>query len=208
MNVEIEQWISRVVQNDDSRAFRCLFNNYYDKLLKIAQYFVHSDVLAEEIVVDVFVNLWKNRKKLSEVEKLDHYLFSAVKRKSIDYLRKIKKDKTIHLDERYELSIHTDTNPEKKVLYKEFESVVNAAILMLPAKRQLIYKMVKEDGLKYREVADLLEVTEKTVEFHMGQAFKDIRQNLHKYLSSKDIRSYLDKLAMVGIIFTLHFFQF
>lgn len=199
MNVEIKQWISKVAEEDDARAFRGLFNNYYDRLLKIAHYFVHSDVLSEEIVVDVFVNLWKNRHHLLEIEKLDHYLFSAVKRKSIDYLRKKKKERSLPLDESYELSIRTDTNPEKQVLYKEFESVVNAAILILPSKRQLIYKMVKEDGLKYKEVADLLEVTEKTVEFHMGQAFKDIRQELHKYLSSRDIREHLSKLAMVAV---------
>lgn len=204
MNIEINQWISKVAEQDDSRAFRSIFNNYHDRLLKIAQYFVHSDVLAEEIVVDVFVSLWKNRHQLLEIEKLDHYLFSAVKRKSIDYLRKKKKDRSIPLEEAYELNIRTDTNPEKQVLYKEFESVVNAAILILPSKRQLIYKMVKEDGLKYKEVAELLEVTEKTVEFHMGQAFKDIRQELHKYLTSRDIREHLTKLAMVAALLVMN----
>ncbi|MFY0650574.1 MAG: RNA polymerase sigma-70 factor [Cyclobacteriaceae bacterium] len=200
MNTEIKIWISKVAEEDDSRSFRLLFNNYYDRLLKIAQYFVKSDVLSEEIVVDVFVSTWKNRHKLLEIEKLDHFLFSAVKRKSIDYLRKLKREKTIPIDNSYENTFKSESNPESEVLYKEFESVVNAAILMLPPKRQLIYRMIKEDGLKYREVSELLEVSEKTVEFHIGQALKDLRGQLHKYLSSKEIKNHLNKLASTIIV--------
>lgn len=205
MSNELPKIIKRIARKSDTRAFRRLFDLYNDRLLKIAQYFIKSNVLAEEIVSDVFVSIWKNREKLTEVEKLDYYLFTSVKRKCIDSVRKSKRDKTVPMDAMTEHTIKTDVHPDSEMLYREFEAVVNSSISLLPPKTQLIYKMVKEDSMKYKEVAELLDITEKTVEYHIGQAFKSIRQDIHKYQSMDKSATHLQRLAVFIATVGIHF---
>lgn len=200
MSKNLPEIIRRIARKSDTRAFRMLFDLYNDRLLKIALYFIRSQVVAEEIVADVFVSIWRNREKLTEVEKLDYYLFTSVKRKCIDSVRKNKRDKTVPMDALMEQTIKTDVHPDSEMLYLEFEAVVNSAISLLPPKTQLIYKMVKEDSLKYKEVSDLLDITEKTVEYHIGQAFKGIRQDIHKYQTSGQQVGTMFKLATLGAV--------
>ncbi|MEP1778983.1 RNA polymerase sigma-70 factor [Reichenbachiella sp.] len=200
MSSELERIIKQIALKSDTRAFRQLFDLYNDRLLKIAQYYVKREVLAEEIVADVFVNVWKNRQKLIDVDKLDYYLFTLVKRRSIDYIRKAQKEFTIPMNAVHEETIKTDLHPESEMLYQEFEAVVNMSISLMPPKTQLIYKMVKEDGLKYKHVAEILDITDKTVEYHIGQALKNIRQHIYKYQSSDNRSDFLHKLASLGAI--------
>lgn len=199
MSSELPRIIKLIVQKNDGRAFRHLFDLYNDKLLKIALYFVKSHVLAEEIVADVFISIWKNRDRLTEVEKLDYYLFTSTKRKCIDSIRKTNRDRTIPMDTLHEQTIKTDFYPDSEMLYLEFEAVVNSSINLLSPKTQLIYKMVKEDNLKYKDVANLLDLSEKAIEYHIGKALKSIRQDIHKYQKTDKSTASMNKLATIVI---------
>lgn len=175
----------KIANENDQQSFRQFFNYYYEKLFRVAFHFVKSDYIAEEVISELFINLWKKRSDLVNIRNIDTFLYYSAKNRSIDYLRKLKKSKVVPIELASEKCSPSTTDPEALMIEDEFRSKVNASILSLPPKCQLIYRMVKEDGLKYGEVADLLEISIKTVEFHMGNALKKLRKDLNEYISEK-----------------------
>ena len=185
----------KIAKENDHQSFRQLFNYYYEKLFRVAFHFVKSDYIAEEVISELFINLWKKRNDLVDIRNIDTFLYYSTKNKSIDYLRKIKRSKVVPIELAGEKS-SAGTDPEAIMIEDEFRSKVNASILSLPPKCQLIYRMVKEDGLKYSEVADLLEISIKTVEFHMGNALKKLRKDLSEYISAKQEKNGFGKTGI------------
>lgn len=153
----------RIALHSDQSAYKELYLLFYKPLLQFGYSFVRSHEMAEEIVSDVFVNLWKKRAQITDIQNLRLYLFVSTKNTALNYLRSQKKP--LLQAEQYQVqlqSIYFD--PERLMITAEMVNRVQAAIRKLPPRCQLIFKLVKEDGLKYREVAELLSLSVKTVE--------------------------------------------
>jgi len=159
---------------DDAQAYKQLFLLFYPSLVPFAVSMIRSKEVAEEIVSDVFVKIWQRRHQLDKVENLPFYLFTAVKNKCISRLNDPRQKAQINIHEiTFEFrSIYHD--PEQKMISAEMISQIHAAIQDLPPRCQLIFKLVKEEGFKYKEVAELLQISVKTVENQMSLAFKKI----------------------------------
>lgn len=171
-----------IAKYDDQGSFEILFKQFYPKMLSFTQTIVNSREGAEEIVEDVFINLWKNRKTLSAIKTINHYLFTSAKNASLNYLIKNKKQACLSLDE-VQIVFQNPSlalNPEEMVISAETIKQVYAVINKLPPKCKLIFRLVKEDGLKYKEVADLLNLSTKTVENHMSTALRKIIEELRE----------------------------
>lgn len=174
----IQELQQRIAQFDDQSAYKELFSLFYKSLQQFAYSFVRSHETAEEIVSDVFMKVWKKRAGLSRIQNLKLYLFISTKNSALNYLRSQKKP--LVPAEQYQVqlqSIYFD--PEKLMLTAEMMGRVQKAIADLPPRCQLIFKLVKEDGLKYKEVAELLHLSLKTVENQMSTAIKKIGQAIH-----------------------------
>jgi RNA polymerase sigma-19 factor, ECF subfamily len=174
----IQELQQRIALYDDQTAYKQLFTLFYKSLQQFAATFVRSPETAEEIVSDVFMKVWKKRAGLTRIHNLKLYLFISTKNTAFNYLRTQKKP--LLQVEQYQVqlqSIYFD--PEKLMLTAEMMSRVQKAISDLPPRCQLIFKLVKEDGLKYREVAELLSLSLKTVENQMSTAIKKIGQAIH-----------------------------
>jgi RNA polymerase sigma-70 factor (ECF subfamily) len=159
---------------DDVQAYRHLFLIFYPSLLQFAITILKSKELSEEIVSDVFLKIWQKRQQLDKIDNLKFYLFTAIKNRAINSIQQEKKHKAISIEEaNIEFkSIYYD--PEQKMISAEMIQQIQAAIYKLPPRCQLIFKLVKEDGLKYKEVAELLHLSVKTVENQMSLALKKI----------------------------------
>lgn len=159
---------------DDTQAYKQLFLLFYPSLVPFAVSIIKSKELAEEIVSDVFIRIWEKRHQLDKVENLSFYLFTAVKNKCITRLNGSKHKAEIMItDISFEFrSIYHD--PEQRMISAEMITQIHALIQELPPRCKLIFKLVKEEGLKYKEVAELLQVSVKTVENQMSLAFKKI----------------------------------
>jgi RNA polymerase sigma-19 factor, ECF subfamily len=159
---------------DDAQAYKQLFLLFYPSLVPFAVSIIKSKELAEEIVSDVFIKIWQRRQQLDKVENLPFYLFTAVKNKCLSQLSDSRYKAQIDINEiTVEFrSIYHD--PEQKMISAEMVKQIHAAIQDLPPRCKLIFKLVKEDGFKYKEVAELLQVSVKTVENQMSLAFKKI----------------------------------
>ena len=181
MRVHLDDIGKRISQNDHS-ALKALYDHYANGFYQLALAIVHSAELAEEIVEDVFISIWKNRARIPAIENLNLYLHVAVRNTSKSYLRKYKRQQFINFDDVQLPLLRVDVTPEDLLVSGEVIRRVNGAINELPPKCRLIFKLVKEDGLKHREVAELLDLNVKTIENQIAIALKKIQQAVKLYL--------------------------
>jgi RNA polymerase sigma-70 factor (family 1) len=164
----------KITENDDQGAFGELFSLYYPRLLTFAVSILKKHELGEEVVEDVFLKLWQNRKMLDAIKNINYYLLVAVKHTALDYLTKEKKMRYVSL-ENVELEFgDVELNPENALISMESILAIQKIIESLPDKCKLIFRLIKENGLKYREVAELLNISIKTVETQMTIALSRV----------------------------------
>jgi RNA polymerase sigma-70 factor (family 1) len=176
-----QQWIEQVANYNDEKAFRKLFDLYYAPLVRYSTYITANLSISEDIVSEVFVNLWKNRAKLCEIKNFKGYIYTSTKHKTIDNIRQSKNLVFFSIDKHdFEEYIIMD-NPEEKFIEEEIIVRLDAAILKLPEKCRMIYRLVKEEHMKYRDVAELLDISQKTVENQMIIAMKKIRAEISSF---------------------------
>ncbi|MEO9805147.1 MAG: RNA polymerase sigma-70 factor [Reichenbachiella sp.] len=173
--------IVRIAKHGDKEAFSRMFHEYYGKLFGLARYYVKSNELAEEVVDDTFVKIWQKRKKLSGVKNLEAYLYTIIKNHSLNQIR-TNSDRQFMSIDNVDLKIKMIArNPEEQLLSKEMLSVMEHSVSSLPERCGLVYRMVKDDGLSYKEVAAMLKISVKMVEKHVGTALRRIRQEMTGY---------------------------
>jgi RNA polymerase sigma-70 factor (ECF subfamily) len=172
-NIENE-WV-RGIKNGNEISFESLFNAYCQKLINFSRRYVQEKDIAENIVQDVFVNLWINRSNLDYTKSIKSYLFTAAKNNSYKHLRHL------NVERSYSISKSQDTveqNPQVDIETNERSKLVNHEIEKLPDKCREIFVMSKFDKFKYSEIADILDISIKTVETQMGRALKKLKENL------------------------------
>ena len=192
------------IANGDEEAFGQLFNFYYPKLIQLALAFVPEIVAAQEVVSDLFYKILKNPKTLEHVKEFDNYIFLAVRNQSFTYLKKTKRLAIFDSIQQKEDYILPDyKNPENSLLSDELFQLVSKVVNDLPPKRKAIFQLVKEEGKKYKEVAEILGISIKTVELQMSLSLKLLRKSVKEYQESKDIKiRKLGRTDFLGVFFS------
>lgn len=179
MNSTEEKLLFEAIKNDDVKAFEKLFHKYYGHLCLFASRILLDDISAEEIVQDFFVKLWEKRAQLTIETSVKNYLFRSVKNLCLNFIQH-NKTKLRHVQ-----SVLSDAAQNQTIEDQFYEidlaEKIEESILSLPEKRQKIFRLSREDGLKYREIADKLNVSIKTVETQMSLAIKTLRDKLKNY---------------------------
>ena len=179
--IDIVEIQLRLAQGDEA-AFKTLYDYYSPRLYQFAYAIIHSRETAEEIVADVFLQIWNKRVRIASLENLNWYLHITTRNISYTYYRRNNRRKNFDFDEAVLAYYQVHATPEEILIGQEVLQVINQAINDLPAKCRLIFRLVKEDNLKYREVAELLHLTPKTVENQMGIAVKKIHDAIRRRL--------------------------
>jgi RNA polymerase sigma-70 factor (ECF subfamily) len=164
----------RIAQLEDQKAYEELYVSLYKYLYNFAWSFVKSKQLAEEIVSDVFIKVWQKRKTLESIGNFKVYLYVATKNVSLNYLDK---KKTLSYSDIQDLSaelISTYSDPEQLLITSDMMLLIHNAIAQLPSRCRLIFQLVKEDKMKCREVAEILQISTKTVENQVAIAVRKI----------------------------------
>lgn len=174
----IKKLLYEITANDCERSLKSLFFGLYPSLTGFANSILKSQEDAEESVTDFFMGLWQKRKELPEMENPRLYFLVGVKNASINRLKKRDRQELPPLDEWQTNMESVFFNPEELLLSSEAVRRIMNGVNTLPPKCKLIFKLVKEDGLKYQEVADLLNLSLKTVESQMAIAFRRIRSTI------------------------------
>lgn len=171
-------YLQNRITDGDTGALKELYDHFGGHLLELASAIIRSKEMAEEIVEDVFIKVWERRHKLSGIENLQWYLYVVTRNISLNYLRKIYGKAHLNIEEISLPHYQVTPSPEDLMISGELIKKINFAINDLPPKCKMIFKLVKEDGLKYREVAALLNINIKTVENQMGIALKKLHQSI------------------------------
>ncbi|MDF0715316.1 RNA polymerase sigma-70 factor [Muricauda sp. 334s03] len=171
-----------LLKQDDKHAFNKIFNTYWQPLYRSAFTILKDKKICEEIVQDIFVGIWKNRKNLEIKVSLERYLFSCVRYQVFNQFRKNRKNLRSVLFENLEQRC-TYENPESEVLYKELVQKVDAIVEKLPEKCRVVYKMSREEQLSHKEISSRLNISPKTVEDHITKALFVLRTSMGGFLS-------------------------
>jgi len=164
----------RIAAYDDQYAYKELFTSLYSYLYHFAFSFVKSKQPAEEILSDVFIKIWEKRSELGKIANLKVYLYVATRNIALNYVEKQKRDATHNIDEFTAGIKSLYFDPEQLMVTAEMMNLIQKAIEDLPAKCKMVFKLVKEDGLKYREVAEIMDISTKTVENQLAIALRKI----------------------------------
>jgi RNA polymerase sigma-70 factor (ECF subfamily) len=165
---------TRLSLTEDEAAIAELHNIYFYRLYKLACSIVGDRCAAEEIINDVFLRIWEKRRLLKEVVNPELYLLKCARNRSLEFLRSQKISLRLSEDELHDFPLQWETSPEQMLISSEMVRYINKVIDQLSPKCKLIFLLVKESNLKYREVADLLNISIKTVEAQMSIALKKI----------------------------------
>lgn len=177
--------LKNIRQYDDEKSFEELFQLFYQRLLNFSIQYVDDKETAEEIVSDVFAKLWINRKKTEYIHNPEVYLFIAVKNQSLNHLKRFSNYKVAFIEETGIHQLINTHSPEKELERKELFFKINQAIDSLPKQCKIIFNLVKEEGLKYKEVAAILNISPRTVETQLVRAMKKLDKILAPYLNSQ-----------------------
>lgn len=181
--IKMKDQLAERIRLGDEQAFELLFRKYYVRLCGFANKFLNDPDKVKDIVQEVFTRIWEGREDIDPEDSLKSYIFKIAQNLSLNKLRKSKVEtkyievyKLVYI-ENYELSAH------ESLLAKELEDNIENAIEKLPAECRKVFRLSRVDGLKYKEIAGQLNISEKTVEAQMTKALKVIRIELREYLS-------------------------
>lgn len=163
-----------------------LYKLFSKRLHHFARVITRSPEIAEEIVEDVFVKLWSNRARINEVENLTVYLYVAVKNRALNAISK--KATELIRAPFDDLDIETGqvvSDPYNLLVTAEMMKRMHQAVENLPPRCKMIFKLVREDGLKHREVAEILNISLHTVDVQMAIAIKKICEELQVNRAAK-----------------------
>jgi RNA polymerase sigma-70 factor, ECF subfamily len=161
----------------DEKVFETLFRQHFYALVSFSSHLIFDTDAAKDIVHNVFINLWENRNNIHLESSLRSWLFTSVRNRSLNYLRDNKK--FIRNSKEIETGAGPDTGyDENQASSAELEGRVRAALDRLPEACRRIFIMIRFDGLKYRETAEKLGISQKTIETQMSRAFKILREEL------------------------------
>ncbi|MBC9911409.1 RNA polymerase sigma-70 factor [Chitinophaga varians] len=159
---------------DDQDAFTAVYNRYWKVLYVRARNMLSDSDLAQDIVQEVFISLWHRRQEV-EILHLKAYLFQAVRFQELKALRNLKSDTNF-----YERLAHIskDLLQHEPLAFKELDNVLQRVLATFPEDQRAIFSMSRDEGLTYREIADRMEISVKTVEKKISQALRAIRKGM------------------------------
>lgn len=178
MHISDEDELIKRLSNHDKTAFEQVFRTYYPDLCKFCIKYVRDEQIAEEIVQEVFINIWERRANLTITTSIKSYLFTAIRNRSFNYLKLQlpKEQKKVDLEG---VGFMEEDSYEQEMIMNELRDYVHEAIESLPNKCRIIFNLSRNAGMTYKEIAEELDISVKTVENQIGLALKKLRENLN-----------------------------
>ena len=174
-----EKQLLKSIRQGDIKSYEFLFRLHYEPLLSYSITITKSEADSEEVIEELFYKLWKDRKKINIKHSISAYLYQSVFHNSLQIIKRGK------LTENYiQYSLNQprqDIDPLEILKYEELNRAFFELMEELPERQRLIFKMNRIQGLKYKEIADELSISLKTVESNITKALQYFRENLKDY---------------------------
>lgn len=170
--------IQRLRQNDDA-AYIELYNRYHAKMYSWLVPFVKLPELAEDIIQETFLKIWEIRHRLDPERSFPAYLYRISRNRAFKLLKKISFDKNLRSRVLIQSAIEIN-DPEKNYQWQQYRQLLDNAVSRLPAQRQKVFKLCRQNNKTYEEVAAELGISRNTVKEHMVKAVQDLRQHFYR----------------------------
>lgn len=183
MQIEKKQEESKLMTqlaNDCETAFKVIYNRYHNRIYALSIRYLKTPVLAQEVVQDVFLKLWFERKNMNANLPVEAWLVTVAKNKLINQFKKITKEWVVLKAYQVEKSSFTDDG-DSKLMNNDFERQLHSMINCLPQMQKRVFHFAKEDGLSYNEIAAKMQISPLTVKTHMARALEKLRKSLKQY---------------------------
>ncbi len=159
--------------------FENLFTDYFKALVNFANKFLQNIDDSKEIVHDVFINIWEKRDEIDTNKSVKSYLYTSVNNRCLNFIRDNKK---FAENEDFE-KLNTSTNPTDDFAEIEIQAIIEKTLSDMSPKVKKVFELSRYENLKYKQIANKLDVSVKTVESHISKALKELRKNLKEYLN-------------------------
>jgi RNA polymerase sigma-70 factor (ECF subfamily) len=180
INSYSDEELMQEIKADNMFAFDLIYNKYSKKLYKFGYSLLKSHEETENLVQDVFLNLWENRNKVEKDSSIKSYIFAITYNSAISILRK-KAMESKFVEYLKSLQIINEKPVNMELEYTELTNRINEIVYALPQRQKEVYLLHKVEALKYSEIAVLLDISVNTIENHMSRALKTIRKKLGNY---------------------------
>ena len=181
-SVYTDHELLQAIRNDNDIAFSELFKRYWRTAYNMAYARVRSKEVTEEIVQDLFVNLWDKRTALS-INNMSSYLYIAIKHKVLNFIE----SQLVHQkywDYHKTFILRQEDATERTVEYNELLEVIEERMGSLPEKSQKVFRLNRLEGRSISETADILKLSRKATQYHLTRSLKEMRLHLKDYILS------------------------
>jgi RNA polymerase sigma-70 factor, ECF subfamily len=170
----------RQLQAGDEGAYDSVFRAWYPTLVRVATTLLRDADAAEEAAQEVMLELWRRRHVMDSDTSLRAYLLRSVRNRALNRLRhlRVRRDTERDVESMYEAPEGAD----QPIIASELAEAVRVALDQLPPRCREIFELSRNDGLKYAEIAEVLDISPKTVEAQMGKALRILRERLAPWL--------------------------
>jgi RNA polymerase sigma-70 factor (ECF subfamily) len=168
------------LQNSDTEAYMILYKKYHVLVYSWAIELVKMAPLAEDLVQDVFLKIWQIRTRLNPHQSFPAFIYRIARNKAFTLLKKIASDEKLRTDVTSYIGA-TAESTENKLLWQEYETILQTAVEQLPKQRQKVFKLCRQEGKSYEEVAQELGISRNTVKEHMVMAVKNIKDYFYRF---------------------------
>jgi len=177
-----EKELLQLSTEGDEKAFAEIFHRYKFKLYGFIYRLTQSQEMAEDIVQETFLRLWKNREQLGNIEHLSSYIFRMAQNQAITSFKRMAMETMIIRQLLTGEKEFSPSTPESELALKEMEALFRQAVDNLPPQQRKVYLLSREEGLKHEEIAERLQISRGTVKNHMIQLLRTLRSQLEKNL--------------------------
>ena len=180
-----ERALQERIRSGDESAFDTVFRDNYAHLVRMAESIVRERALAEEIAQDVMLELWRRRETIEVEQSFRAYLLRSTRNRALNHVRHqriVTREATIAAAAAENVRVQS---AEDDMVVTELERAVRTAIEELPERTREVFQLSRERGLKYVEIAAVLDISVKTVEKRMGQALAELRERLAQWLPAR-----------------------
>ena len=165
------------LQKGDISALENLFDYYYPRLYSFSKTFLKCEDGIDDILQEVFLKIWQNRKDIKSTQTFNSYIFTITKNLLLNELRSRLNNEKIR-NEMLKNAVPEEYLLTDKVEFNELKEKVDEIVNQLPPRQQKVYQLSRAEGLSYKEIAEKLNISTKTVEYHIGQSLRCLKQKL------------------------------
>lgn len=186
MTSQEEKELISQLQQDKQSALKAIFDTYHSWLCQVSYAIVSDEEEAKDVVQEVFIKLWRNRKRLEIHSSLPAYLKRAAVNTSLNVLEKQKVLKKA-VSEKFDQKKSGNNEVEQKLFSEELSLLAENAIQALPPRTKTVFTLIRSEEMSYKEVAGTLNISLKAVEKEMMKALRLLRKALREYLPALGI---------------------